>query len=292
MATRRTDAYAFDHGAQYFTVRNEQFRRRAEDWTFHGIVRIWEGRIRVVRGGELGKEKGGQVRYVGVPGMSAVTRHMAGALDIRWHTRVAQVRRDRSAVVPMDEDSSPLGSYDAAVVAIPPGQCAQVLSEVPALSAKAAALRMNPCWAVLLAFGRPLNMPFDGAFIHDSPLTWAALDSSKPGRGTEECWVLHADSAWTTAHLELDPEEIVRRLTEAFFAAVGCQVVQPVFAASHLWRYARAQNALKEGCLWDSQTRIGACGDWCSGSRIEGAFLSGSAMAHRVLAAFGRCNGE
>ncbi len=46
----------------------------------------------------------------------------------------------------------------------------------------------------MLAFSKPLGLPFDGAFIDDPTITWAAKNSSKPGRGTAECWVLHADA--------------------------------------------------------------------------------------------------
>jgi predicted NAD/FAD-dependent oxidoreductase len=35
----------------------------------------------------------------------------------------------------------------------------------------------------------------------------------------------------------------------------------------------------------DDDRLIGACGDWCLGSRIEAAFLSGNAMAERLVTA-------
>jgi predicted NAD/FAD-dependent oxidoreductase len=35
--------------------------------------------------------------------------------------------------------------------------------------------------------------------------------------------------------------------------------------------------------LFDPQLGIGACGDWCGGRRVEGAFLSGHALALRII---------
>jgi predicted NAD/FAD-dependent oxidoreductase len=36
--------------------------------------------------------------------------------------------------------------------------------------------------------------------------------------------------------------------------------------------------------LWEAQQRIGACGDWCADGRIEGAYLSGLALAAELKA--------
>ena len=58
---------------------------------------------------------------------------------------------------------------------------------------------------------------------------------------------------------------------------------EAIFARAHRWRYSIAGTALSGGCLWDAGRRIGACGDWCSGSRVEGAFVSGMAIAGRIL---------
>ena len=73
MATRRThDGLRFDHGAQYFTVRDGRFRRYVESWIEDGIVEPWRGRIVVLDSGTIKEEKMGADRFVAVPGMNAM----------------------------------------------------------------------------------------------------------------------------------------------------------------------------------------------------------------------------
>jgi len=41
-------------------------------------------------------------------------------------------------------------------------------------------------------------------------------------------------------------------------------------------------NPLPEPFLYDAQQGIGLAGDWCGGPRVEGAYLSGIALAHAI----------
>jgi hypothetical protein len=200
--------------------------------------------------------------------MSALGRHLADSLDIHWKTHVKQVITDGNQIIIKNEHSGRMESYDALIVSAPAEQSAQLLAEITPLAEKAAGIQMEPCWTVLLAFNEPLNLPFDGAFIQKSPLIWAARNSSKPGREVGECWVLHASSDWSQELLEFDAKEVVHQLAASFSEAINRDVPVPVFGTAHRWRYARARNPLKEGSLWDSQRRIGLCGDWCHNSRI------------------------
>lgn len=284
LSTRRYGSSAFDHGAQYFTVRDERFKKWVDSWRETGVVQRWHARIGILRHGDIGAERRPHDRFVGVPGMSALTRHLADGLDIRLDTCIQHVRKNLNEVVLVDNDDNDLGNFDALVVTPPPRQGEQLLNNQTPLANQLRAVTMTPCWAVLLTFAMPLDLPVDGLFIHDADIAWAARNSSKPGRGTGETWVLHATAAWSIAHLDLSPEDVIPRLMTSFSTATGLPLPEPVLSAAHRWRYAQAQSPLTIGCLWDRQSKIGICGDWCYGSRIEGAFLSGTAMAGRILA--------
>lgn len=286
MTTRRAQGYTFDHGAQYFTARDPHFRQRVGQWENAGIVQQWDGRIRVVRNSGILTEKQPHRRYVGVPGMSAVARHLAENLDVAWSTRVGGIRKAERHMMLVDESDRDLGAFDIVVTSAPAEQSAQLLTGHTHFSERLSAVRMTPCWAVMLVFETPLVLPFDAAFIHDSNLSWASRNGSKPGRGEGDTWVLHADAAWSTTNYQLDPQDVIERLTDAFFSVVPSPTVVPAFSIAHRWRYAQTENPLTDGALWDAEAMVGACGDWCAGSRVEGAYLSGAAMAGKILSHF------
>lgn len=283
-STRRTDPFQFDHGAQYFTVRDPLFGRAVADWTASGAAAVWKGRICVLQAGEVREMNDDVVRYVGVPGMSALTRRLAGDLRIGTGVRVTRIEARTSGYRLWAADEE-LGDFDAVVLSAPAPQAADLLAVRPELQARVAGVEMRPTWAVLLGYGTPLDLPFDGAFVHDSPLSWVARNRSKPGREGGEAWVLHGGHEWSAEHLELAPGDVLGRLEDAWGQAVGNTLPEPVFRTAHRWRYAAPVEplAVDEPCLLSTAGRLGVCGDWCGGSRLEGAYLSGRALADELL---------
>ena len=77
ISTRRADALAFDHGAQYFTCRDPRFAEILEPLRRGGVVAPWPGRIRSLRRGRVSPLREETERLVGVPGMSALSRALA-----------------------------------------------------------------------------------------------------------------------------------------------------------------------------------------------------------------------
>lgn len=314
-------ALAFDHGAQYATARDPRFAAQLAAWEALGLATVWSGRVVALAGGAVGPAGDGSRtarRWVGVPGMNAFGRALAahaGSLGVTLAhaTRVTALgRAGGRAWTLSDEDGATHGPFDCVVLAVPAPQAAPLLVPVPALAARAAAAPMTPCWSVTLAVAEPLGLPFDGAFVNapaedvrdaggslpvaapdGAPaLAWIARDSSKPGRvlpaGVAETWVLHASAAWSAAWLECAPEVVARQLLAELAREARVPVHAPVVhLAAQRWRHATPSPALDDTALWDAEARVGACGDWCGGPRVEGAYLSGLAVAERVRAALG-----
>jgi len=285
-STRRDDRLRFDHGAQYFTVKDLRFRQLVESWRAVGLVAEWKGRIVVIGDGNIKPQQDGVERLVGVPGMNAVARHLTNGLRVSYQTRVVDLAPVGDGWRLVADDGADLGTFDAVVVSAPAPQTAALLeTAAPGMAARASRVPMSPCWAVMAAFAEPIDLPFDGAFVRSGPLAWVARDSSKPGRqGGADSWVLHANPEWSKRHLDDSPAAVEAALLNAFRETVGKEVPWPVHLDAHRWRFALSEDCLTAPCVVEPNLAIVACGDWCGGPRIEGAVLSGLAAAREVLA--------
>ena len=298
MATRRVsfdDRHVhFDHGAQYFTARDRRFRQYVDSWREQGLVERWDARFAVIHGGEVTVKEGETERFVGTPTMNVIVRHLTEDVSPRFSTRVDSVVFHDGRWRLLDEDSV-LGSYDALVASAPAEQTAALLADVdtPVLDA-VRSVEMEPTWSVMLAFDAPIATEFDAAFVHDSPLSWIARNNAKPGRSSEECWLLHSTHDWAFEHIDDDAEDVAAELTRVFLGEIGFAHGQaPILHRSaHRWRYAEATPPLEAGALYDPECRLAVAGDWVASSRVEGAFLSGCAAAGELLGTLGRPNGR
>lgn len=283
VSTRRGDpGVSFDHGAQYFTARSPHFVRFVESWQEQGVVAEWGGRVVRLEAGAVA-DTSPRPRFVGLPGMSAVAAHVAADLKVRRETRIASVSHTSGAWELADDAGSRYGPFEFLVVALPAPQAAELLGSHPFASALGSVV-MSPCWAVMVAFDRRLDVSWDGAFVQGSPLAWVCRNGSKPGRPAgPDCWVLHAGPEWSAAQLEETPAAIGPRLLDELAAAVGVSPPPAVHLSAHRWRYSRGSDATDRRALFDPGTGLAVCGDWLAGGRVEGAFLAGAAAAGHVL---------
>lgn len=287
VATRRIDSgITFDHGAQYFTVREAEFGVHVKQWCAAGTAAPWQGRIISLKQGLVTDLQEPRERYVGVPGMNAIAKSLATGIDVHTNVTVQSISPlDRKWQV---EDSAGTlhGPYDLVISAAPAPQTTALLgSRSAALGKPLSIVKMAPCWTVMLQLREPLQTPFDAAFVHDSPLSWIARNSSKPERDATECWVLQASATWSHDHLEESADTIAKTLVDELWQATNHPPQSLSYAVAHRWRYALPHEPLPVRYLLNWDMNLGACGDWCGGPRVEGAFLSGLAMAEAVLEA-------
>jgi len=292
MSTRRAETplgqARFDHGAQYFTARNPAFVSAVEDWIASGCVADWAGRfVEIDDQGDVSAASN-YPRYVGVPGMNGVIRTMAEPLDVSWDVRVSDIARDGDVWTLKFEDGDVKAGFEAVIIATPSEQAREILGHHPELfkyggldQALLSARDSDPCWAAMMAFDAPVDLPWDGAKIAGGGLSWVARNSSKSKRGEPETWVLHASPAWSKAHLEEDKDAVAAQLLSAF-SALGVRAA-PAYLAAHRWRYSQVVEGQVSQAAWSTAHHIGVCGDWMMGPRIENAWLSGAALAQMIV---------
>lgn len=98
-----------------------------------------------------------------------------------------------------------------------------------------------------------------------------------------DAWVLQSTVVWANENLEISKEEAIQTLIQEAERLTCVAMPVSCVAKSHRWLYSRPTESLTHKSLWDEVHRLGACGDWCGGPRVEGAIKSGMALAGQVL---------
>lgn len=272
MSTRRLATslgeIGFDHGAQYLTARDPGFMAQVGRWADDGHVARWA--------------TAGDDAWVGTPAMSAPVRDTASSLDVRWQHRVEAVTQDAQGWT-LHGDGIDDARFDGVIVAVPAEQVAPLVeAHRPEWAEQARATLSEPCWTVMAAYGSRLPIELDR--LTDLGIIASAVrNSAKPGRAEPEAWVLQATGRWSAKHIEAVPKAVERELLAAFAAATAQDLPAPIAISVHRWRYAKS-GRLGRDAVWDGERRLGLCGDWLLGGRVEAAWLSGRRLADAVIA--------
>lgn len=301
MSTRHTEFGTFDHGTQYFTVRDARFALALS--TSPSVVRPWSANAvrildeagRVVAAAKPARE----AHYVAAPGMNALVKHWAQPLMdagcVRYETQVSRIERDKLHPQQWQlqtegpgETTHVYAGFDDVVLAVPSVQAQALLlssQQAKPLIAAMAKVTVAPCWTLMLAFPQAqqatltsLGPQWNAARSTHHRIAWLARESSKPRRGAIERWTVNASPEWSTRHLEDSAERVTAKLLRGFTEITGIRAT-PSHTAVHRWRYAQTVDPLGQDFAWDAQARIGLCGDWCIGHRVEDGFVSGLELA-------------
>lgn len=277
LATRRIDGAVLDHGAQFFTVRDDRFSEITDGWAAQEVTRVW------CRGFAA---TDGHPRHVGRAGMNAVAKHVAEGLDVRCNMLAFSVDGEPGRWrVTYDDGSVHLAR--AVLVTAPLPQSVSLLHaagiDIPRGLATCDYDRTVGLLTVVAGEGAVLEAP---GGLQDPDETFSFIgDNGAKGISVRPAVTFHARARWSLDHFEAPTEELERRLVAAAGPhlkgrnIVSCQVKK--------WRFATPTTIWPERHWADPSGTLVLAGDAFAGPKVEGAALSGLSAAEALVGALG-----
>lgn len=276
LATRRIGDARVDHGAQFFTVRNEAFERHVAGWIRDEVAFEW------CRGFDGSGD--GYPRYAARGGMTTIAKHIASDLDVRCSSMVFSLHRNTDAAaawtVRLDDGSS--HESDALIVTCPLAQSASLLiSAEVGVPETLWRTDYDRTLALLVVCRGTTAVPEPGGVQGAAGFTFIA-DNHRKGVSDVAALTLHADPEWSLEHWDDEPDDAQRLLLERAQPWIGDAEV--VTSQLKRWRFATPRSIWPD-TTWapDDLTSLALAGDAFAGPRMEGAAVSGLAAAARLL---------
>jgi len=282
MSTRNAEGWSADHGAQYFTARDPLFLEETNAWIRDGVAASWRPRLSVYDAGQWRESNSSEHRYVGTPAMNSPGNHLAKNLSIEFNHTIDRIYQQNGKWHIRSLETGDIHqSFDYLILAIPAPQATTLVRSIDhSIGESISRVNMLGCWTVMARFTESPNMPFDAAFINNEMISWISRNHSKPGRTGQETWTIHANPQWSQQWIELDKELATEHILECTKKlGLYCENAE---ISIHRWRYASGAINSGSGFILNAATKLGLCGDWLNGGRVEGAWLSGQKLANAI----------
>jgi renalase len=147
------------------------------------------------------------------------------------------------------------------------------------------AIQYEPCLAVVLQLSQPSNVPAPGGLKlpPDSSVAWIADNQQKGISPHLTTVTLHASHSYSQQHV--DDADLTALIPELVAATVDYISPETVVAQQiHRWRYSNATTRYGQPFLMASTAApLLFGGDGFGQGNIEGAYLSGLAMARQLM---------
>lgn len=278
MSTRNEDGWIADHGAQYFTARDPLFIEEINKWVNAKVASLWNPRLKIFKSNHWQDSTSNENRYIGIPAMNSPGKYLAKSLSVELNQTIDHITYDQSKWRLHSLESGDINrQFDWLILALPAPQALALAKSTKGTVVNA---NMQGCWTVMASFTENLNLPFDAAFINDEIISWIARNNSKPNRTGLETWTIHTNPKWSQECIELEKNEAAKLILDCA-KKLGFDF-DTAKIAIHRWRYANGHMDPIPGFSLYEDLKLGFCGDWLNGGRVEGAWLSGYKLASKL----------
>ncbi len=294
-ATRRVDGQPIDHGVIFYHGSHPDFLEalagvdaatRLDGWP---ATWVGEGKPCLPRAFSPLEQ-----RIAFTQGITAFPKFLARGLDVRLRTHVRSlVVREHDFELHIHDGETI--ATDALVLALPAAQMRSLIEPLPASRALDSAravlqtLTTDPCLTLIATYPPKTPVPdWDVMYPDDSDiLILASHDSRKRPEKKFHAFVLQCSARFSRLHLEDEPSSWVETVLNETGRLVGAWAQRPLLTHAHRWRFGRA-NAfpLSSPMLvgFAGGQTLGLAGELFNPALgVEAAYLSGKALAHRIL---------
>lgn len=269
LASKRVGDAVFDQGAQYFTVKDPRFAAWVEKFERAGVVERWPGGV--------------HRRYIGHPSMTAVAKFLAEGLDVKRDHKVTALGccDDHWCV---DVEGHGCMRAERIILTAPVPQSLALLRAgefvVPEpLAGRLAALTYDPCLALLVTLAGRSRLPLEGVQRTTGAVRWAADNQTKGVSPNVAAVTLHLSPEFSERYYGQTDSEVLELVRAEAEDVIGAPIAG---ATLHRWKFSYARTTDAEPFVWWPEEQLGFAGDAFGGARVEGAALSGLALAERV----------
>ena len=272
---------SFDHGLQYISPKSKEFRKFILDLEKKKILKKWQGNHL-----DFTFEKKEEVpKYIGVKGNNAIPKYLIKNIKVNFQALVTNIKFNRNYWEVTINNKEKI-NFKNLILAIPYPQLIDLSSKYLPSQITKSKTQMIPNVTVMLAYKNHSKININSIKFNDEILAWVANENSKERfKSNETLWTIQCNQKYSKKIIDLyknDKDKYVKEIVIQFENLTGFNRKDLIFKNIHGWRYAYNLIKFKQSSILINKYRLGICGDWLNGPKIEDAWFSAIDLMRKI----------
>ncbi len=271
----------FDYGAQFLTASGKVFSSLKDELIDKNVIRVWSNKLEE----NIPLNKKETIYYCGVKSMRSIAKYLAADLLIHNSTKISKiVFTDEWTII--SEDGKQF-SGDYLILTQPVPQILELIdnSELKlqtSLRARLEKISYDPCIAVLAVLNGPSNIKTPGGIkLNGEPISFIADNKIKGISEEVTAVTIHTGPKFSRQNWDNNDDYLVREISKYAENYLGSKIVDYQI---HRWKYSFAKTLFANTCVAiEDPGLVILAGDAFAAPKIEGAFLSGTSAAQKLI---------
>ena len=273
---------SFDHGVQYISPKSIQFKSFIKSLISKKILKKWTGNHIFLNDNK--KEDKSHIKIIGKKGNNAISKYLLKNINCNFSSEVIKIaNRKKVWEISFSDGSKKL--YRSLILTCPFPQLKKLSKKYIKHSFINKKIKMNANITVMM-ITKKIKHNTSSYLFNDKILGWAGNENSKKRfKSSYDLWTLQSTHKWANKMInnnKINKLSNAKILIDKFFKLTGLKRNKILHIKNHGWKYAFNSNPLKIKSYWNNSERLGVCGDWFVGSRVESGWLSAKDLFSKI----------
>ena len=271
---------SFDHGLQYFSLKNNIFEKDLKKLINKKILKIWDGNHLDF----TFNKNPNSMKVIGKKGNNDLIKYNLKGIKQNFNSTVTKIKKKQNFWEISLNGNTQIQSKNLILTC--PYPQVKILAK-RYLSEKMINLNviMQPNITVMLVFKNQENKFISSMRFNDKMLAWAANENSKKRfKSKLNLWTLQSSLKWSKKNINKykKDKKIINQLILRFLDLTGFKKNKIIFKKAHGWKYSYNFKSSNLDSYWDKKFKIGICGDWFQGPKAENAWASAISLFKKI----------
>ena len=271
---------SFDHGVQYISPKSKKFIKFTQKLFKKKIFKTWDGNHLDF----TFEKKINNVKYIGTKGNNALIKYQLKCIKQFFKSQIIKIEYKKYFwKITLNDNSS--HQFKALILTCPFPQLKKLAGRYLEKKISNLKIQMQPNITVMIALKNKKELPISSIKFDDNMLAWAANENSKKRfKSNLNLWTLQASLKWSkkTINKYKTDKSIMNKLISKFSQLTGLEKNKIIYKKIHGWKYSYSYQKTSLLSNWNKKYKLGICGDWFGGPKVENAWLSANDLAKKI----------